>query len=79
MIKLLKQFNKKDFILVLCTVMLILFQVWLDLKIPDYMSKITTLIQTSGTVIKDVLIQGAYMLICAFGSLLAAVIPSSEK
>lgn len=74
MIKLLKQFNKKDFILVLCTVMLILFQVWLDLKIPDYMSKITTLIQTSGTVIKDVLIQGAYMLICAFGSLLAAVI-----
>ena len=74
MIKLFKQFSKKDYILILATFILIIFQVWLELKLPDYMSKITTLIQTSGTKITEVLKQGGYMLLCAFGSLVSAFI-----
>ena len=74
MIKLIKEFKKKDFILILFCVVLIVFQVWLDLKLPDYMSKVTTLVQTEGTKISEVLKQGGYMLLCAGGSLVSAFI-----
>ncbi len=73
MIKLFKNFTKKDVFLIIICVNLIALQVYLDLKIPDYMKEITTLVQTTGTKIGDVLLQGVYMLICAFGSLLSAV------
>lgn len=73
MIKLFKNFTKKDIFLIIICVILIALQVYLDLKIPDYMKEITTLVQTTGTKIGDVLLQGVYMLICAFGSLLSAV------
>ena len=72
MIRLLKQFNKKEILLALVCILLITFQVWLDLKIPDYMSEITRLVQTSDTKIHDILYQGGYMLLCALFSLLAA-------
>ena len=72
MLRLLKQFNKKEFLLAIICILLIVFQVWLDLKIPDYMSEITRLVQTSGTKINDILYQGGYMLLCALFSLLAA-------
>ena len=52
----------------------IIGQVWLDLKLPDYMSNITKLVQTQGSKISDVLIQGGYMLSCAVGSLISACI-----
>lgn len=74
MLKLLKNFDKKDYILVILCVILIIFQVWLDLKLPDYMSEITRLVQTKGTTIDEVLHQGAYMLLCAAGSLFSAFI-----
>ena len=74
MLKLIKEFKKKDFILMFFCVILIVMQVWLDLKLPDYMSSITTLVQTEGTKIFDVLKQGGYMLLCAGGSLLSAFI-----
>lgn len=72
MLKLIKEFKKKDFILIFISVLLILFQVWLDLKLPDYMTEITRLVQTEGTKISEVLTQGGYMLLCAGGSLIAA-------
>lgn len=74
MIKVFKQFNKKDLALVFVVAILIVFQVWLDLKLPDYMSEITRILQSEGYIIKDILIQGGYMLLCAFGSLGSAVI-----
>ena len=40
---------------------------------PDYMSKITVLVQTEGSKMSDIIINGLYMLTCAFGSLLSAV------
>ena len=74
MAKIFKQFNKKDWALIFLVAILIVFQVWLDLKLPDYMSEITRILQSEGYIIKDILAQGGYMLLCAFGSLGSAVI-----
>lgn len=74
MTKIFKQFNKKDRGLIFVVAILIVFQVWLDLKLPDYMSEITRILQSEGYIIKDILVQGGYMLLCAFGSLGSAVI-----
>lgn len=74
MTKIFKQFNKKDWGLIFVVAILIVFQVWLDLKLPDYMSEITRILQSEGYIIKDILAQGGYMLLCAFGSLGSAVI-----
>ena len=74
MFKLFKNFKKKDVLYILICVVFIVFQVWLDLKIPDYMSNITVLVKTPGTVIGDVLKEGGYMLLCAGGSLVSAII-----
>ncbi|MDO4962767.1 MAG: ABC transporter ATP-binding protein [bacterium] len=74
MFRLLKNFTKKDWILVIICVALIAFQVFLDLKLPDYMSSITTLIQSEKNNIQDIIIKGLFMLSCAFGSLISAVI-----
>lgn len=73
MFKIFKNFTKKDVVLVVICISLVVVQVFLDLKLPDYMSEITRLIQTEGSSINDVLVQGGYMLACALGSLLTAV------
>jgi ATP-binding cassette subfamily B protein len=73
MFKLLKKLSKKDIFVVLICLLLIFAQVWLELKMPDYMSAITQLVQTEGSQMQEILKNGAYMLACAFGSLVAAV------
>jgi ATP-binding cassette subfamily B multidrug efflux pump len=52
----------------------IVAQVWLDLKLPDYMSEITTLVETKGSALSDILAQGGYMLLCALGSMAASIL-----
>ena len=74
MFKLIKNFTKKEWILALMCLVLVVTQVWLELKMPGYMSEITKLVQTEGSQMKDILINGGYMLACALGSLVAAVI-----
>ena len=74
MLKLIKDFRTKDILYILISFVLIVVQVWLELKMPDYMSSITRLVQTEGTTINQVIEQGIYMLVCAFGSLISAVI-----
>ena len=73
MLKLLKDFNKKDWLIIFVALLLIVFQVWLDLKLPDYMSKITVLVQSKGSKMGEILTEGGYMVLCAFGSLAAAM------
>ena len=73
MFKLFKNFKKRDYLIILICIFLIFFQVWLDLRLPDYMSSITRLVQTEGNNMGEIVMQGAYMLFCAFGSLLSAV------
>ena len=74
MIKLLKNLNKKGWFIIVLSFILIFMQVWLELKMPDYMSKITQLVQTEGSKMPKILKNGAFMLACAFGSLMVAVI-----
>ena len=74
MLKLLRTFKKKEWLLAIISFLLIFFQVWLELKMPDYMSKITQLVQTDVSSMKAILENGGYMLACAFGSLIAAII-----
>ena len=74
MIKIFKNLRLRDYVYILFIVSLIVLQVWLDLKLPDYMSEITRLIQTDGSTMKEILHEGSYMVLCAFGSLVSAVI-----
>ncbi len=72
--KLFKNFSKKDWIYIIICVSLIVFQVWLDLRMPDYMSSITRLVQTEGSEMSEIIREGALMLACALGSLASAVV-----
>ena len=74
MFKLFKNFTKKDYLLIFISFIFILVQVWLDLKLPDYMSEITKLVQNEGSKMSAILENGGYMLLCAFGSLLSAIL-----
>lgn len=74
MIELLKRLDKKDIIYAIICIIFIILQVWLDLKMPDYMSEITVLVQTEGSKMQDILINGGYMVLCALGSFAFAVI-----
>ena len=74
MIELLKRLDKKDIIYAIICIVFIVLQVWLDLKMPDYMSEITVLVQTEGSKMQDILINGGYMVLCALGSFAFAVI-----
>lgn len=60
--------------MVAASILFIVGQVWLDLKLPDYMSEITKLVTTEGSHISDVLTEGAKMLFCALGSVAMSVI-----
>ena len=73
MLKLFKNLNKKEFIYALLCVILVVLQVWLDLKLPDYMSEITVLVQTEGSKMSDIIQNGMYMILCALGSLVFAI------
>ena len=74
MIKLFKNFNRKDILIVILCIIIMFFQVWIELKLPEYMSSITRLIQTDGSKMKDILTNGGYMLLCTLGSMISAII-----
>ncbi|AUS26688.1 ABC transporter ATP-binding protein/permease [Paenibacillus sp. P2(2022)] len=74
MLKIFKYLKKNEWIFVLCSLAFIVVQVWLDLKLPDYMAEITTKLQTAGTPMSELLIPGIYMLLCAVGSMIASII-----
>lgn len=69
-----RYFNKKERIYIALAFVFVIGQVWLDLKLPDYMSAITTLVETKGSSMDDILLQGIYMLLCAVGSMIFSVI-----
>ena len=73
MIKIFRYLKKEDWLVVLICIFLIAGQVGLDLRLPDYMSEITALVQTEGSQMSQVFAAGGKMLVCAFGSLILAV------
>ena len=74
MIKLMKNFNKRDILIIISCILIMVSQVWIELRLPEYMSSITRLIQTDGSTMNEILKQGGHMLLCAFGSMATAVI-----
>ncbi len=73
MSRVVKSFTKKEWVFLMLTVVLTVGQVWLDLKIPDYMSEVTMLVQTPGSTMGEILNAGGWMLLCAIGSLIITV------
>lgn len=74
MLRLFKNLRLKDILFLLIAITLIVFQVWLDLRMPEYMNAITKLVETEGSKMNDILINGGYMLLCSFGSLIAMIV-----
>ncbi len=74
MVKLLRNLRWKESLLALLCVVFIFVQVYLELKIPDYMSEITGLLTTQTDAMSQILSAGGKMLLCALGSLISAVI-----
>ncbi len=74
MIQLFKKLKAIEWGLFGVSFIFIVTQVWLDLKIPDYMSEITRLVQTPGSEMKDILVAGGWMLLCALGSLATSMV-----
>lgn len=68
-----KSFDKKNVITFIAIILLVIGQVYFELKMPDYMSEITRLVETEGSEMSDILKNGGYMLLCALGSLAIAV------
>lgn len=74
MLRIFKNLRKKEVVLALFSVVFVVAQVWLELKLPDYMREITSLITTQDSAMHDTLIAGGKMLLCAFGSLLVTIL-----
>ncbi len=74
MIRIIRYLNKKQWIQVLLSLVFIVTQVFLDLKIPDYMSKITMYVESPGHSVSDIIAEGKWMILCALGSLISAII-----
>ena len=74
MFKLLKNLTKKEILYAIICIALVTVHVWLELKVPDYMSGITQLVQTEGSKMSQILEQGAYMMGCALLSLICNII-----
>lgn len=73
MLKILKRFTKTEWLLAVCSIVFIALQVWLDLEMPTYMSKITVLVQSTESKMSDIWYNGLMMLLCALGSLISAI------
>ena len=55
MLKIFKNFKGKEWIIFIISIIFVVSQVWLDLKLPDYMSEITQLVQTPGSEMSEIL------------------------
>ncbi|MGH4038828.1 MAG: ABC transporter ATP-binding protein [Sphaerochaeta sp.] len=74
MLKIFKYLNWKEWVMSAISLVFIVAQVWLSLKLPDYMSTVTRLTQTPNSAISNIWINGGYMLLCALGSFISAII-----
>lgn len=72
MFRILKRLSAAEWLQAAVSLVFIVAQVWLDLKLPDYMSRITMLTQTQGSDMAEIWSAGGWMLLCALGSFAAA-------
>lgn len=74
MLRIFRNIKGRDVALAIIAIVFIVVQVWLDLKLPDYMSEITQLVETQGSQMQQVITAGTKMLGCALGSLISAAV-----
>lgn len=74
MLKLLKKMRPKEIIMSIICIIFILGQIYFDLSLPDYMSELTTLINTVGSEINDIALVGLKMIGCALISAVLAIL-----
>ena len=73
MIKLFSNLSRKDLFIIIAVISLVVFSVFLDLRLPEYMSEITKLVQTEGSTMNEILTAGGHMILCAVGSLICTI------
>lgn len=73
MIKLFKQMRRKEALMALLCAALVVGQVWFELRLPDYMTQLTTLIKTPGSTSGDIWNVGVQMLLVTLGSAVLSI------
>ena len=73
MFRLFRFLKKKEWLFFFLSLFFIMSQVWLDLKLPDYMSQITTFVEIDDNAMSQIWRSGGMMLLCSVGSLISSV------
>ena len=66
--------RSKEWLMICMSLAFVVTQVWLDLRMPEYMTEVTIIVTTPGGLARDVLRVGGMMLLCTLGSVVASVI-----
>lgn len=74
MFRIMKYLSKVEIGQMLIALVSIVGQIWFDLELPDYMSDITTLVETPGSAMADIWVAGGKMLLVSLGSVACAII-----
>lgn len=74
MFSILKYLRKREMLFMLGTILVTIVQVFLELKLPDYMNAITTTVITPGSPMSEIWKAGGMMLLCSFGGLVASIL-----
>ena len=74
MFRIMKYLSKAEIGQMLIALVSIVGQIWFDLELPDYMSDITTLVETPGSAMADIWGAGGKMLLVSLGSVCCAII-----
>ena len=74
MLRIMRYLSKAEIGQMLIALVSIVGQIWLDLTLPDYMSDITTLVETPGSTMHDIWVAGGKMLLVSLGSVACAIV-----
>ena len=74
MIKIFQQLSKKEIVLLLFSICLVVFHVWLDLELPQYMWKIAELVESEWSQISEIIQQWEMMLLITLWSVFVTII-----
>ena len=74
MIRIFRRLGKREWLMICVSLAFVVAQVWLDLRVPDYMTQITKIVTMPGGQMKDVLLEGGKMLLCTLGSVATSII-----
>lgn len=74
MLKIFKYLKGQEYLLLFLSLIFIIVQVWLDLKLPEYMGIITTLAQTPGSPMSEIFSNGGIMILITLLSVIASII-----